>query len=139
MLGGGYQMSGVKVCSLCEDELSDYELQSPESDEDGNLLCDICYKENYQTDCYRCEESFLESESSNEGCLIVIRDCVGDFLPGYYRILGLPFFWSEVVGGGGFFESKLEFVSVLDREYSDDFCISGPVCLECQKQIEERT
>ena len=41
-------------CWCCGDELEGEELDNPAKDEDGHILCDDCYEEEYMFTCYKC-------------------------------------------------------------------------------------
>lgn len=115
----------------------------PDTNHDGEPICTDCYLDANFDDCALCGESVQKEElESKPGELIVIFERVpalgdDDLLPGYYRVLGWPFFSQGLIGSGYFHATRLTRVARLDTrgkaQAKNADCPSGPMCRECQR------
>lgn len=132
------------ACTYCGNELKGEEVESPEHDGDGDVLCDGCYDEHFRDYCGRCDEKVDSADlDTSPGQLIGIwseAPAAGsdDLAPGYYRVKRRPFFADGMITGH-FYSNSLEFVAPLDdagnRRAAEGGCLSGPLCSECRAAL----
>ncbi len=125
-------------CAWCEKLLDD-----PERSDNGEILCDDCYREEYSGDCDRCMNIVdkTELESRPGEMIAVLREAPGlsgDMRPGYYRVKDWPFFADGIIEGY-FHDSNLERVADLDQPAlgaaRDSICAAIPLCSECRQAL----
>lgn len=133
----------VLACAYCGNQLDGEEVESPEHDADGDVLCDDCYDEHFRDYCGRCDEKVDKTDlDTSPGQLIGIWNTApasgGELVPGYYRVKHRPFFVDWMIGGH-FYSDALEFVRPLDEEgrrQSDEAMhYSGPLCSACRAAL----
>lgn len=133
------------LCSYCEAELDEEELESPYHDESGDVVCDACWYAECTDPCSRCDELWEKGKlESRPGELIAVgREAPGlsgDLQPGYYRVKEWPIYIAAIMGSAFFLNDALERVAELDPVGStaaenaefDAF----PLCPRCQEQVE---
>lgn len=134
----------------CTDCGHDFQIEvGTESDtnQDGEPICTDCYLDATYDDCALCGESVPKEElASKLGELIVIFErvpalYVEDLPPGYYRVLGWPFYSPGLLGSSIFYDDKLKRVARLDArgkaQAKNADCPSGPICQPCQKKVRQ--
>ena len=139
-------MSEVTTCWVCSEKLNEEEVECPSKDENGDVICDECYREHYEQECPICCEYVHNDDIDPDiGSVIGIwEDAPGSgetLEPGYYRVLRMPFFMDGMIGSGSFFSSSLEKIAILDedglRAAKEAGAMAGPICKECQGTIEQ--
>jgi hypothetical protein len=66
-------------CHSCGAELTEQDLEGPEHDEDGNIICDDCYHEEYCFECCMC--GCYEANEAKRMIIVFNRESVK---PGVY-------------------------------------------------------
>lgn len=135
-------------CSWCGDILDEEEQENPRG-EDGNVacddddvICDDCYREEYEFTCWWCE-NYGKTEDQHNMLLVLEREAVrieGQnryWKPGVYQIIKRPYYGSDyfdswILGGA------LVWLCDLPAEASDESYPSGHLCLDCQNRIWEQ-
>jgi hypothetical protein len=137
---------GVRVadeCAHCGSALTAEEIQDPEQDADGGLLCSWCWDCENMDACDRCEGWFEKSElESKPGEIIAVwRTAPGWHSPvrrGYYRVKEWPFYADGMVEGY-FRNDALDRIGPLDptgrRRRWDVVALAGAMCAECQDEV----
>ena len=140
-------MNKETYCTLCNDELSEYELENPYKDEGGYILCDNCYEENYLNYCELCEESYEKPTKPEELFFVVAREVANEVAyntikPGIYQTISWPYYLAAT--GFGFetlFENSIKLVreldinSILKKLYPHSGKIgAGEICPDCVKK-----
>ena len=109
-----------KECTYCGNDLDNEELESPRKDDDGDIICDNCYSDNYMNYCPLCEEEYEKPTKpeelffciSNEVCEYVAMNPIK---PGIYQTTSWPYFLGAT--GFGFemlFENSIKLVRELN-------------------------
>lgn len=134
----------TKACVQCETTLTPDELEYPLTDDEGNPLCDSCWREKYEGECQRCGENVAKDElTATPGeCIAVWEEAPGlgeDLSPGYYRVIDWPIFADGIIEGY-FYNSNLFRITDLDEAglsaANEAGSAAGPLCYKCQAQIE---
>lgn len=131
-------------CTYCGQTLNDDEANSPEKDEDGDVMCDDCHKDHYMDSCERCQNYVDKKDlDCSPGNLIVTwREAPGrpdDLSPGYYRVKEWPFFADGMIEGYMISRNleKIGDLSAADTKVAADaWTECSPLCSECREKIE---
>lgn len=133
-------------CTYCGNELRDpHEIANPPTDEDGDIICDECYRDRYEEICERCGEYAQKTDmDTSKGSLIAVwTEAPGrpdDLAPGYYRVNAWPLYADGMIEGY-MFSGNIERVADLDdkgeRAAQNAWVNCGPLCSECRGKIEE--
>ncbi len=132
-------------CAWCEECLDAEQSANPERSDDGEIICDECYREEYRDDCNRCMDIVdkTELEARPGEMIAVLREAPGlsgDMEPGYYRVKEWPFFADGIIEGY-FHDSNLERVADLDQPAldaaQDSTYAAISLCSGCRQAIAE--
>lgn len=132
------------VCTRCEDALDDYEAENPYRDDSGKILCDECYREEYEGICDLCHETVEAKElESKPGELIAVwREAPGlccKVEPGYYRVKEWPIYAHGMIEGY-LFSDAIEKISDLFgrglKAAKESEALCGTLCEDCRGRIE---
>lgn len=134
-------------CTGCGDNFEIEVEAEPYTNDDEAPLCTDCYLDANYDDCALCGESAPKEELESQlGEIIVIFERVptlgaNDLIPGYYRVLGWPFFAQGLIGSGYFYANRLKRIRRLDArgkaQAKNADCPSGPMCRVCQKRVRQ--
>lgn len=130
----------IVECTHCDNVLDIEEAESPERDEDGDVICDRCYEELYRDDCSRCGEIVDKTDlpAGPDNLIIMMEETDSDLPVGYYRVLRRPFFVDGMICGW-FLKDALQRVADLDKQgqYAAEnrYTAAGPMCRHCQAAI----
>lgn len=122
-----------KTCEWCKEALDEEEARHPNKSDNGDILCDSCYHEEYYITCVDCEEPFPKGDA--DYFVITNSDDPDndDFQTGLYRIISTPFYLSNITGGDMIDEKSVKRLC----NHAKDIEQSGLVCKECAiKMIE---
>ena len=131
-------------CTYCGNELDDEETANPEKDEDGDVMCDQCYDENFRDYCDRCGEKVEKTGLGSEpGHLIAVwvetQGNPEDLKPGYYRVKEWPFYADGMIEGY-MISHNLERVADLDdrgkKAAPEVYTNCAPLCSMCRAEVE---
>lgn len=135
------------ICTCCHEKLDDEQASAPRRDTDGDIMCDDCYRDEYETQCERCMNIVEKTEmGANPGEIIAVwqkspaRFGVGDLEPGYYRVKQWPIYADGMIEGY-MFADHLEKVCELDSEgllsvEQGATAMCGALCQSCRDQVE---
>jgi len=115
-------------CSWCSQDLSQAEVLSPRTSDDGEIICDGCYRQEYLRICVICEDYFREKETR----YIVVEGenrSGGKLEKAVYEIVDTPWYVDGVFSAEIIADS-LEKVRDLDEEELQ-WTVSGKVCEDC--------
>ena len=110
--------------------------------EDGDLMCEECYDEEYYATCPICEESY-DTRNFTSDHIVIAEDLAKETgkEPGIYKILERPFFFGDIVFGfDSFFDGAIELVAPLKInhlkiiECGESCCevTSDNICPDCE-------
>ncbi len=138
-------MEKIILCTYCGHQLDEWEVEEPYTDDYGDIMCDECYKENYQDYCGLCEEYYDKPTKPEELFFVVSKEAstevsMSSISPGIYQTIHWPYFMGAT--GFGFetlFESSIRLVreldinSMLSKLYSNYHKEIGAneICPEC--------
>lgn len=134
------------TCTRCEETLDSEQSENPERDENGDVLCDSCYRDLYRDECGVCcrivENDELESRPGE--LVVILREAPGLSGPvesGYYRVVKWPMFMDGMIEAC-FINDALERVADIDGEatkIAERTPMDGiPMCADCRSRIENR-
>jgi hypothetical protein len=119
-------------CYSCGEELKGQDLEGPRHDEDGNVLCDDCYYEEYCFECCMCGDYAINKEKQT----VIIFDETFGVKPGLYQILKRPFYYCPVAGeGAGVFNDALQRIGDIPDGVTGDGYMAGYLCADCQRKV----
>jgi hypothetical protein len=103
---------------------------------DNDLWCNECYDEEYEFPCAWCEE-YGDVDDQHAYLLVVDEKEAGLDVPGVYRVTGVPYYTSPLIGRGWFFRSNLRYLGPLPSTFSVEgqWYPCGHVCLACQRRL----
>ena len=131
-------------CSFCHATLTDEEAENPQTDDDGNVLCDHCYCALYHFTCCLCLEHGDTHEQHN---LVAVFDAKEVFVfgegdgPGIYRVNTLPDYGGPLLGACRILAQDVARVADLPAD-ADPMNADGPyghLCAACQAKITQAT
>lgn len=129
-------------CSYCYNELDEEEIEYPRTDETGDIICDNCFKENYQDYCPLCEEHYDTPTKPEETFFVISKESESKagVEAGFYKVKSWPY-WVGATGLGFQWlnESAIQLIkkfdinSVLKKLYGKNTnTIEGDqICEEC--------
>ena len=142
------------VCTWCGEELDDEEAESPRLDDADKVICDDCYRDEYEYTCHWCEESEDMEHHCEVGSLFVLYESVDaqpphsrkpwysqkryKMRPGIYRITRWPMYYDGIIEGG-LYAWAFEWFGPLPEKWedrSDGYYPCGPLCRSCQRKIK---
>jgi hypothetical protein len=111
------------VCSFCDNDLTDEEMESPRHDpDDGKPVCDECYTDHFEFNCCACEE-YGDVEDQHK--YIVVFETVDDVEPGFYRVKSTPYYTSGLIGSSWLHPWALVLVKPLPVRWLAYVSITG--------------
>ena len=138
--GDKSELNGTCCCAWCYRELDEEERASPlTNDELDEVICDACYRDEYEDECDRCGEIVAKTElAMNPGELIAFWDEVDGLKPGYYKVLRWPIYADGMIEGYVMTEN-LEYAEPLDKEgeraAANAYYPGGRLCCKCRVEI----
>jgi len=123
--------TGDLLCAWCEEHLDDEEKESPQKDNDGDIICDNCYDEHYRYACPLCSE-FVEKEGNQEH--IALTNALAEdqeMEPGIYKVLQFPWFSSDCFSMH-IYELNVKKVKDLPKELQEE-TEGNYICEDCVK------
>lgn len=114
-------------CYSCGEELKGQDLEGPEHDEDGNILCDDCYHEEFCFECCLCGEYGDNKDKYN---MIVVFNKEVKAEPGLYRITKEPFWHYHII------PNAVQRIGDIPEGTHSDGCLLGYLCAECQGKVQ---
>ena len=129
-----------RICTNCGDKLNEEEAESPQIDEDGSVICDHCFEDQYSHRCPLCEDIFDEdfSESISPKYLLLTKYAAEElgFDPGIYEITSYPFF-ADGITEIHLFRTAIKKIADLPSDFNEDNLFSDIcyVCEDCVKKL----
>ena len=132
-------------CGWCGCELDEEEKESPRLNEDGDVICDNCWSDEYEGACYRCRETVERSEldMSPLRLIIVLDDAPGsptNLTPGYYRVTKWPLYSDGMVEAHMESDNMVKVADIEDEVKKEEdeavMAACGPMCNACQEIVE---
>lgn len=121
-------------CTWCGKELRYPD--DPDTDDDGDPICERCWREEYCFHCPVCENRKWEGEDEERKQYIIVTN-KDEPEPGLYRVLDTPFYTSNYFNIW-YDEDKLKKVGELTTEIDfSERLVGGWVCLDCVKNIHK--
>jgi len=126
---------GVQLeCEQCGKALDGEELEFPRKEEDGTVLCDECWHEEYEFTCCLCEEYGLVE---HQHAFVVVFDAEGAGAGieklGIYRVIRTPY-WCSNYFNAWLFPDAVKWVAPLPPVV-EDYYPCGHLCLSCQEEL----
>ena len=131
------------ICTECKTELDTEEAESPRLDEDGNIICDECFENQYSHLCPLCGEIFDEDFSVKISPKhILITEYAAEELrlnPGIYEIISYPFF-ADGITEFYLYASSIKKIAELPGDFNEGDFIADIhyVCEDCAKKQEAK-
>lgn len=112
-------------CSWCETLLDSEEKGSPHRDNEGRIICDDCYNDEYRFNCAKCGELV-----DLDGAKFFILTFGGNnnVDKGVYEILKFPFYVSNVIGTD---EIDSQCVKKVREVSEEEIGCNGYICSDC--------
>ena len=116
-------------CNWCSRDLSQSEILKPSTSNDGEIICDGCYNQEYMERCILCERYFAKEDLQ----YLVIEE--GDSWEGerlekaVYEIVDTPYYVANVFSVTLIADSLEKIRDVAEEELH--WVDSGKVCKEC--------
>jgi hypothetical protein len=112
-------------------EMYDYPNIDIDADE---LLCEMCYEEEYQTQCPCCENTVMNNDISDN--YFVINQSGAEETgkqSGFYKVLAKPYYRSGFFGFEYLIEGAFEFIKTIGIHgaYDNDCQSCGEICKKC--------
>ncbi len=118
------------LCVDCDKPLSPKEIDEPQLDHLGNVVCNTCFQENFDTPCMMCGEMLETKFVGEPGRYVSINDFVLESIPaGIYKVIDTPIQWR---GDHTFIAAHLE----MARNYPADDEFLGHICPTCATTIK---
>lgn len=133
----------IRICTKCNRELDEEEIESPKKDEYENIICDSCFEKLYEYHCPLCENTFEEdfSKPISPQYFIITEEGEEDFLgdAGIYKILSYPFYADGMIEFH-LFTSAIKKVADLPTEFDKNEFYNSMyyICDECTKKYMEK-
>ena len=128
-------------CTWCECDLDGEERESPQLDWDKNPICDDCYHEEYELNCFNCEN--YDDQDIQHKMLVVFVPTSSSYgekvQPGVYTITGGPY-WATDYFSSWLDADQLAWLCSLPESLQDDdpYYPVAHLCRDCQKQMQNR-
>jgi hypothetical protein len=126
-----------RTCTLCGDELDQEEIEFPQKNKDGAIICDRCFDDRYSHLCPICENNFSENfeEQISPKYLLVTKDVGEEFgiESGIYEIIAYPFF-ADGITEWHLITSALKRIADIPEDFDDDSMTLHYICDECVKK-----
>lgn len=140
----------VMPCEYCGRELYDWELEEPHHDEQGAIMCDDCYDDNYRNICQLCEESYEKPTAPEELFFIVSKETASSVAfnpikPGIYQTISWPYFMGSTFGFEMLFEDSIKLIrecdinSMLSKLYDSKEIGADEICPCCAEKYSKTT
>lgn len=134
----------VTECGWCEKALTTEEIEFPEYNGAGQMVCEECYDDECRDYCGRCGEKVDNTELAAEvGSLMGVWRSApglsGRVRRGYYRVKEWPIYaWG--ITEGYFYNRAIERLGPLDedgrRAGHEAEAMAGPICMQCTSEVE---
>ena len=94
------------ICGYCHRMLTKDEVESPEVDSDGDMMCDDCYSDHYQQVCPICENYFDKATRPDDYYFAITKSVIDEncieyngkpMIPGLYKALKYPMYIANCV------------------------------------------
>jgi hypothetical protein len=118
-------------CHSCGAELTEQDLEGPEHDEDGNIICDDCYHEEYCFECCLCGEYGDVKDQHN--MVVVFEESMVE--PGLYRVLNESYWAAPLLGKAIIFPHAVERIGDIPEGANDRGYQLGHLCADCQEKV----
>ena len=117
------------LCSVCAKQLDQEQAEDPHRDEDGDIVCDECWSEDYEYLCHLCQ-NLVEIED-NQKHIFVTPALAADqkMQTGIYRVVNLPWFSSNYFSMW-ILQDAVSLVCDLPAELVDELS-GGYLCEDC--------
>lgn len=132
-------MTIKELCGWCEAELMEGEIGAPRLAFDDKKMCDECYHDKHEFNCYKCGNSDDSEEKDAIGRLLIIADAdeIGEgWQTGVYRIVAHPYYTSNMFDMWFHRDALNRVCDLPDGFNPQDECPSGHLCRECTAGIE---
>jgi hypothetical protein len=124
-------------CTMCGNRLHNHEVNDPRTNDEGNLVCDDCYREHYTFECCLCGE---DDETTHQHNMVVVFDDQAGVPVGTYRVTGCPYYSCSILGDGEILPFRVERIGDVPNGAESDGYWCGHLCRECQaKYGNQRT
>ncbi len=125
-------------CGMCGELLDDEERLNSRLHEDGDLICDRCYTDEYEFTCYYCWE-YAPIEDQHK--MLVVNEECGGLKRGVYRIIDSPYYTSNYFNMW-FNPECFEFVCAVPKDllrpeemFLGGSYPTGHLCQGCQYKV----
>jgi len=124
-------------CTFCGEELDIEEEECPQYDNEGDVICDNCYRENFLFTCVYCQDYGLLENRGDIGSLFAsTSEEDTDLQNGIYEIIDHPFYISDMFSMR-ILEDSVKLISTdISKIHTRGYPI-GFLCEECSQKIKE--
>jgi hypothetical protein len=125
-------------CSYCQDELDDEEIKNPPKGEDGNILCDDCYNEEYCFECCLCGD--YGDIKDQHKMVVVFREAM--VKPGLYKVLDESYWAASLLDDDTndiVFPHAVQRIGDIPEGAHSDGYLLGHLCAECQEKVVNKS
>lgn len=124
-----------QICTRCGENLDEEEAENPRIDYDGDVICDDCYTEYFETICPICENYFEHGDFGEGKFHFILTNYPNRVPPGIYKAIRFPFYRSDIVGSDDIYPECVERIFPAS-EWMDEKA-SGQICQNCIDKIYE--
>lgn len=122
------------TCTCCGDELDQEEIEFPQKNKNGDIICDRCFDDRYSHLCPICENKFSENfEVQISPKYLLVTDDVGkelDIRSGIYEIIKYPFF-ADGITEWNLITTAINRIADMPEDFDDDSMVLYYICDEC--------
>lgn len=123
-------------CDDCGGELTAEEIEVPERNPAGQIICCSCER-NYQFTCCLCQNYAPDVEQGAIGNLVVITDSErAEMAAGVYEVKSHPYYTDSMLAMWFNEDALLRLGDVPDR-IDTDSAAAGHLCGECSQEIKQ--
>lgn len=119
-------------CESCHADLDTEEIENPHEDEDGDVICDNCYRDSL-VDCQICEDGHEANDMSQFILVKAELAETGNRIPGVYTRTDRTTMMHCMLGSTELLGGNILFIEQLP--WRDDVIeISGEICKQCAEK-----